>query len=461
MKELVCPNCHKIFKVDDTDYATILSQVRSKEFDVELGRLSKDIESRYKLKEESIKLKAQNDIDTEINKKDRELGQLQNEIVRLNEIISGYSRTKDAEIAAINSKHAQDLAESVLEKDKMITELESEISRQENIHKMLILEERNKIQEQIQNKSEEIVRLKAEIESSKLAATNRENQLKEQHQIQLRDKQDEIDRLKDFKIRLSTKMVGESLEQHCMIQFATAQSMGQYPDAIFEKDNIAVEHSKGDFIFRDFINGEEYVSVMFEMKNETDSTSIKHKNDDFLDKLDKDRHRKNCEYAVLVSMLESGNELYDAGIVDKSYRYPKMIVIRPQFFLPVLRIISEAAKKGFLEKKTLEQELALSRSQTMDFAKFESKLNKFRSAFSSNVTAAHKKFQAATAGIDKTIEALEKQIKALREIKSNFEASEHKLLKANELAEEDLTVKKLTYGNPTIKRLIQEAGEED
>ena len=145
MKELVCPNCHKIFKVDDTDYATILSQVRSKEFDVELGRLSKDIESRYKLKEESIKLKAQNDIDTEINKKERELGQLQNEIVRLNEIISGYSRTKDAEIAAINSKHAQDLAESVLEKDKMITELESEISRQENIHKMLILEERNKI----------------------------------------------------------------------------------------------------------------------------------------------------------------------------------------------------------------------------------------------------------------------------------------------------------------------------
>ena len=258
-------------------------------------------------------------------------------------------------------------------------------------------------------------------------------------------------------MRLSTKMVGETLEQHCSIQFAQAQSMGLYPNATFEKDNTAVEHSKGDFIFRDYIDGVECVSVMFEMKNEMDSTSAKHRNDDFLDKLDKDRQRKNCEYAVLVSMLEQGNELYDAGIVDKSHRYPKMIVIRPQFFLPVLRLISEGARRGFVERNALQKELNAARSQSMDFAKFEDKLNRFRTSFNNNITAAHKKFVAATEGIDKTIDALERQIKALRDIKASFEASEQRLLKANELADEDLTVKKLTYGNPTIRKMIDDA----
>ncbi|MDE5656435.1 MAG: DUF2130 domain-containing protein, partial [Muribaculaceae bacterium] len=265
---------------------------------------------------------------------------------------------------------------------------------------------------------------------------------------------------RDCKLRLSTKMVGETLSQHCSVQFAQAQSMGLYPDASFDKDNTAVEHSKGDFIFRDYIDGVEYVSVMFEMKNEMDLTATKHRNDDFLEKLDKDRRLKGCEYAVLVSMLEQGNDLYDAGIVDKSHRYPKMIVIRPQFFLPVLRLISEGARKGFQERHALQKELEAARTQSMDFARFEEKLNRFRTQFSNNVAAAHKKFVAATEGIDKTIEALEKQIKALRDIKANFEASEQKLLKANEIADEDLTVKKLTYGNPTIRKMIQDAAAE-
>ena len=222
-------------------------------------------------------------------------------------------------------------------------------------------------------------------------------------------------------MRLSTKMVGETLEQHCSTLFAQAQSMGSFPYATFEKDNTAVERSKGDFIFRDFADGTEYVSVMFEMKNEMD---------DFLDKLDKDRRRKGCEYAVLVSMLEQGNELYDTGIVDKSHVFPKMLVIRPQFFLPVLRLITQTARNGFGERLALMRELDAARSQSMDFARFEEKINKFKTDFNRNITAAHSKFVAATEGIDKTIE---------------------------ELAEERLTVKKLTYGNPAIRRLIDAA----
>ena len=218
-----------------------------------------------------------------------------------------------------------------------------------------------------------------------------------------------------------------------------------------------MERSKGDFIFRDFADGTEYVSVMFEMKNEMDATASKHRNDDFLDKLDKDRRRKGCEYAVLVSMLEQGNELYDTGIVDKSHVFPKMLVIRPQFFLPVLRLITQTARNGFGERLALMRELDAARSQSMDFARFEEKINKFKTDFNRNITAAHSKFVAATEGIDKTIEALELQIKKLREIKANFEASEQRLLKADELAEERLTVKKLTYGNPAIRRLIDAA----
>ena len=347
--------------------------------------------------------------------------------------------------------------DSLSEKDKRIAELESKIASKDNEHRIAILEERTAGDSKIQRKEQEIVKLQAELKSEKLAAENRENQLRDQHKLQLKDKQDEIDRLKDFKMRLSTKMVGETLEQHCSTQFAQAQSMGLYPDAYFGKDNAVVEHSKGDFIFRDYVDGEEYVSIMFEMKNEVDTTATKHKNDDFLEKLDRDRNLKGCEYAVLVSMLEQGNELYDTGIVDKSYFRPKMIVIRPQFFLPVLRLITEAAKKGFKDRYALQKELAEARSQSMDFAKFEEKINKFRTSFNNNVTAAHKKFVAATEGIDKTIEALEKQIKALRDIKANFEASEQKLLKANELADEDLTVKKLTYGNPNIRKMIEDA----
>lgn len=446
--------------MDDSVYASIREQVRSTEFNAELERRLAEAEDRFKSEEKHIKTQTERQFEKHIADKDLELSSLRNELTRLNGVITSYEATKKSELSEIEAAKTKELYDAVAEKNKMIIELEGRLEKVEEAHKVALLEQRNTFNADLQENARTIIELKSELKSNQLAAQNRENQLREQHKLLLDDKQAEIERLKDFKLRLSTKMVGETLEQHCSILFERAQSQGLYHTATFEKDNTSVEHSKGDFIFRDFIDNKEYVSIMFEMKNEMDATATKHRNDDFLDKLDKDRKLKNCEYAVLVSMLEQDNELYNDGIVDKSHRYPKMIVIRPQFFLPVLRLISEGARKGYMERSSLIQELETARSTSLDFAKFEDKINRFRTNFNKNVTAAHNKFVAATTGIDKTIEALEKQIKALRDIKANFEASEQKLLKANELAEEDLTVKKLTHGNPTIRRLIQDASNE-
>lgn len=421
MKDIKCPNCGTTFQVDDTFYAAILEQVRTSEFNKEINRRIADIKEQFKSKEETVKAITEKSFEQRLSEKDLQLSRMQNEITRLNGIIDGADAAKKSELSALEAEKAKQLFEAISEKDKLISKLQTQIS------------------------------------ADKMTAEKHEGELREQHKLQMADKQAEIERLRDFKLRMSTKMVGETLEQHCAILFEQARCMGMFPEASFEKDNNAVEHSKGDFIFRDFVNGQEYVSIMFEMKNEMDTTASKHRNDDFLEKLDKDRHRKGCEYAVLVSMLEQDSELYNAGIVDKSHRFPKMIVIRPQFFMPVLRLISESAKKGFLDKYALVQELETARNQSLDFAKFEEKINRFRTSFNNNVTAAHKKFVAANEGIDKVIESLEKQIATLRAVKQNFEASEQRLMKANEIADENLTVKKLTYGNPTVRRMIEDA----
>lgn len=453
MKDIRCPKCGTVFQVDDNDYAAIVAQVRNNEFDKEIARREAEVAEKFDARQESLRLKTEKEFQSRINAKELELADLRSRIQGLEGEISAAEARKQTELTELKSRKDKELLDTV-------ADLKTKLAGKDNEKEMALLKEQNLAREAVRDKDQEIFRLKTDLHAQQLAAQNRENQLREQHQLQLSDKQAEIDRLKDFKMRLSTKMVGETLEQHCSIQFAQAQSMGLYPGAYFDKDNNAVEHSKGDFIFRDYIDGEEYVSVMFEMKNEMDQTATKHRNDDFLEKLDRDRQNKHCEYAVLVSMLEQGNELYDTGIVDKSHRYPKMIVIRPQFFLPVLRLISEGARKGFNERHALMKELEQARTQSMDFARFEEKLNRFRTQFNNNITAAHKKFTAATEGIDKTIEALEKQIKALRDIKANFEASEQRLLKANEIADEDLTVKKLTYGNPTIRKMIQDAADD-
>lgn len=478
MKEIECPKCGTTFQVDDSTYESIVAQVRSKVFNEELAKRLEEAEARFNAREKTVRLETEQSFEKRLNESNDRIASLNNEITRLSGVIDNYEAKKDSEIASLQAKKDSEIAslqakkdseiaslrakkekemfDALSEKDSLIAKLNAEIAGKDSEHRALILEEKNAGKSAVMEKQQEITELQAELKSDRLLAEKRESELRELHKQQLQIKQDEIDRLKEYKMRLSTKMVGETLEQHCSIQFARAQSLGMYPTASFTKDNIAVEHSKGDFIFRDYVDSEEYVSVMFEMKNEMDTTASKHKNEDFLEKLDKDRQRKGCEYAVLVSMLEQGNELYDEGIVDMSHRYPKMIVIRPQFFLPVLRLISEAARKGHMERRALVMELEEARTQSRDFTKFEERLNRFRTTFSNNVAAAHKKFIAATEGIDKTIEALEKQIKALRDIKANFEASEQKLLKANELAEEDLTVKKLTYGAPSVRKKIEE-----
>ena len=253
-------------------------------------------------------------------------------------------------------------------------------------------------------------------------------------------------------------MVGETLEQHCLITFQNAQYNGLFPDAVFHKDNDAREGSKGDFIFRDIVNGKEYTSIMFEMKNEMDTTATKHRNEDFLDKLDKDRKQKKCEYAVLVSMLEMDNELYNNGIVDMKYKgYEKMYVIRPQFLMPLIRILSESSRKNCREMEELRSELQTLREQQTDVTKFEEKLDTFKDAFNKNISAAQSKYNDAIKGIDLTIKALEAQINRLKEVKANFESSEQKLLKAGELVDEKLTIKKLTHGNPAMRQRIIEA----
>lgn len=457
MKEITCPNCNTTFQVDETAFAAILSQVRTKEFEKEIEKRLNEIKEQNQAREENIRIRAEKDFESRLAEKEREILELQKNLTELKGVISGYEDRKKTEFANFSIDKANELNDALSKKDQKISSLEKKLTVQESEHKLKLLETENSIKETLQGKELQIVELNSLLKNQKLESENLIGQIKEQHKIQLQDKQDEIDRLKDFKLKLSTKMVGETLEQHCSTLFAQAQSMGMYPDATFEKDNTAIEHSKGDFIFRDYVEGNEYVSVMFEMKNQMDDTAVKHRNEDFLEKLHKDRQRKNCEYAVLVSMLEQGNDLYDSGIVDKSHRFPKMIVIRPQFFMPVLRLITESARKGFLDKKLLLAELEVARNESRDFSRFEERITRFRETFTTTVQSAHIKFNAATAGIDKVIEGLEKQIKLLKSVKENFENSDKKWERADKLAQESLNIKKLTHGIPSVRKAIEEA----
>ena len=306
------------------------------------------------------------------------------------------------------------------------------------------MEEKNKAQEALQAKDAKISELENLMILEKKEATIRETGIKEQHALILRQKQEEIDFYKDMKSRMSTKMIGESLEVHCHTEFNRVRT-SMYPNAYFEKDNDRSDGTKGDFIFRDFINGVEYISIMFEMKNEADESKTKKKNVDFLDKLDKDRCKKGCEYAILVSTLESDNELYNQGIVNMSHRYEKMYVVRPQFFIPIITLLSQAAKKNVEYKMELEA----ARRQSIDITDFEDKLSDFKDKFGKNYRLASEKFQTAIAEIDKSIDHLQK-------IKNALLGSENNLRLANDKAEE-LTIRKLTWGNPTMQEKFRQA----
>lgn len=421
MNEIICPNCKKAFKIDEAGFADILKQVRDQQFEDELKtRLQlaeKEKESAVKLAEATIKNKLQEEISQ-----------------------------KDKELAEFKSKNELAMAEKLNSKDAEISKLQAKIDGIE-------VEKKLAITEAVQRIEKERDMLTHEVRTKELEKQNLESTLKQtftvelqQKDVLIRYKDEEIARVKEMKSKLSTKMIGETLEQHCETEFNKLRAIA-FPNAYFEKDNDIKSGSKGDFIYREHdAEGNEIISIMFEMKNEGDETATKKKNEDFFKELDKDRVEKKCEYAVLVTMLESESELYNTGIVDVSHRFPKMYVVRPQFFISIITLLRNAA----LNSMQYKAELAKVRAQSIDVTNFEDKINKFKEGFAKNFDLASRKFQDAIEGIDKTISQLQKTKEALL-------SSENNLRLANQKTE-DLTIKKLTHNNPTMKAKFDELG---
>lgn len=389
MNEIKCPKCGTIFKIDESEYESIVKQIRNNEFEREINRIHEEHKNNLKNQIELTKISTEKELQEEINKKTLEIQNLKNEI-ELNK------KEKDIEI----SKEKQELETKIQELNNKL-----ELSKNEYIIK--------------------------------------ENNLKETYEEKLKTKDEQISYYKDFKAKQSTKMIGESLEQHCYNEFNKLRPL--FKNAYFEKDNDAKTGSKGDFIFKDFDeDGNEIVSIMFEMKNEADQTQTKHKNEDFLKELNKDRLEKKCEYAVLVSLLEIDNDYYNEGIVDVSHIYEKMYVIRPQFFIPLITLIRNLSQKSLEYRK----ELQIIQNQNIDISHFEENMNSFKEAFGRNYRLASEKFKKAIEEIDKTIDHLQKTKEALL-------SSENNLRLANNKAE-DLTIKKLTHNSETMKKLFEE-----
>lgn len=436
MKELRCPQCGSVFTVDEADYASIISQVKNQEFESEVNRRIEELHKQTQAEQMALALKAEQKFQNELSNSKLAISAKDAEIAKLNEKINGIAQSKQLEFGV-----------ELQQKEKEIAELTSALEKNDANLKIAILEEKGKAQEALQAKETTIAGLENQINSQKSEATMRETSIKESYELQLKQKQDMVDYYKDLKARMSTKMVGETLEIHCSTEFNRIRPM--FPYAYFEKDNDASSGSKGDFIFRDSEDGTEYLSIMFEMKNEMDETATKHKNEDFLKKLDEDRRAKNCEYAVLVSLLEPDSELYNTGIVDMSHRYPKMYVIRPQFFIPLITLLVQTSKKSLEYKKALVE----AQNQSIDVTNFESQLNDFKDKFAYNYRLASKKFQTAIDEIDKSIDHLQK-------IKNALIGSENNLRLANDKAD-NLTIKRLTRGNPTMKAKFDALSDTD
>ena len=435
MKELTCPKCGSIFTVDEADYASIVNQVKNAEFKEEVEHRLSELHQQAIAEQKAEVLKAEQKLQNELSSQKLQLSKKEAEIATLNEKLNGIAQSTQLEYKV-----------ELEQKEREILELKSQIERNDDKLKIAISEEQGKAQQDLHSKDTEISELKSQISSQKNEATIRETNLKDGYELQLKQKQEMVDYYKDLKTKMSTKMVGETLEIHCNTEFNRIRPM--FPNAYFEKDNDASGGSKGDFIFRDSEEGTEYLSIMFEMKNEMDETATKHKNEDFLKKLDEDRRSKNCEYAVLVSLLEPDSELYNTGIVDMSHRYPKMYIIRPQFFIPLITLLVQTSKKSLEYKKALVE----AQSQSVDITNFESQLNDFKDKFSNNYRLASEKFQTAIAEIDKSIDHLQK-------IKSALLGSENNLRLANDKAD-NLTIKRLTRGNPTMKAKFDELHSE-
>ena len=401
MKEIKCPKCGEVFQVDESGYAQIVQQVRDAEFSKELDRREKEMREK-----------------------------------------------KDSEIALSQIKSENEYNEKLNQKEQEIKALQAKLEQAETEKKLAVSEAIQEKNNELSEKDLEITKIQGQLDSKDSENQLKENSLKEQYEEKLKLKDEQIEYYRDFKARQSTKMVGESLEQHCLNQFNSIR-MTAFPTAYFEKDNDSSGGSKGDFIFRESAeDGTEFISIMFEMKNEMDETATKHKNEQFFDKLDKDRREKKCEYAVLVSLLEMDNELYNNGIVDVSYKYEKMYVIRPQFFIPMITLLRNAA----LNSLKYQRELQIVRNQQLDLVHFEENMQTFKDGFARNYDLASRKFKDAIKEIDKAIEAL-------KNTKERLESSDRNLRLANDKAQ-DLSIKKLTKNAPSVKAMFDEVNGE-
>ena len=400
MQEIKCPNCGKTFVVDDSGYAQIARQVRDSEFDRALRQRERDI---------------------------------------------AEAKEKELELAQMRQKEAFDRA--LAEAERRVEQLKAQLAGGETEKQLAVSEAVRQKEKELSEQASEVAALKNRLANQETESQLKQQSLQREYESRLRQKDEMIEYYKDFKARQSTKMIGESLEQHCLSQF-NALRMTAFPDAYFEKDNDARSGSKGDFIFRESRGGVEFISIMFEMKNEADETATKHKNEDFFKELDKDRREKKCEYAVLVSLLEADSELYNNGIVDVSYKYEKMYVIRPQFFIPIITLLRNAA----LGSLKYRQELEAARNQQIDVLNFEKNMNEFKDKFAYNYQLASKKFKTAIEEIDKTIDHLQKTKEALL-------SSENNLRLANNKAE-DLSIKRLTKNAPSVREMFDAAKNE-
>ena len=499
MPEIICPKCGTAFTIDEAGYADILKQVRDKDFDRQLHERLEQTERENSKIRELDKAQAEQTLQKTKSAKDAQIQELQAKLeseqaakeLAVSEALRKVEKEKDDLSAKLDKaesekQQALDLAEanSKSELQKAAADKEAEIVKLQNqldafelqkkqelaqalgpvekerddfkgrLERLQLEKEseeklskeqlKSQLQAVVADKDSEIAELKSSLDKAELQSKVEAKSLKERYEVQIQDRDDQIERLRDLKAKLSTKMVGETLEQHCQIEFNKLRSTA-FPNAYFEKDNDARTGSKGDFIFRDKDDsGTEIVSIMFEMKNEMDTTSTKHKNEDFFKELDKDRREKDCEYAIMVSLLEPDSDLYNTGIVDVSYRYPKMYVVRPQFFIPIITLLRDAAKNSLQYKNELEEVKA----QNIDITHFEDELESFKSAFGRNYDIASKKFKTAVEEIDKSINHLNK-------IKDALLGSENQLRLANNKAQ-DVTIRRLTRNNETMKAKFDE-----
>ena len=435
MHEIKCPHCGKAFKIDEAGYADILKQVRDRKFEQELKERLELAERDKQSAVELAEAKAANEAQTAVAAKDAELQELKAKLERA-------TQEKQSAVEMAEAKLVYELQKEAATKDSTIQELKAKLDTMGVAQKLAITEAVSAVEKERDE-------LKSDLERAELEKQLAEKSLKDKYETQIKDRDDAIERLRDMKARLSTKMVGETLEQHCEITFNQIRATA-FPRAYFEKDNDGRTGSKGDYIFRDSDDaGTEIVSIMFEMKNERDGTATKKKNEDFLKELDKDRTEKGCEYAVLVSLLEPDSELYNTGIVDVSHRYPKMYVVRPQFFIPMITVLRNAA----LNSLQYKSELALARAQSIDITNFESQLESFKTSFGKNYNLASRRFQTAIDEIDKSIDHLQKTKDALL-------GTDRNLRLANDKAQ-GVTIKKLTSGNPTMAAKFDEIKRDD